>query len=193
MKYYVVTYTHTKMVGWTTYLHAHVKYLKDLVKKGKLQISGPGVGTPVRSAQLVFTVTDPDELDELIADDPYSIHDLVASKTVNLWNVQWGNMGKPDTPDPKETKYFRATYTLKDKNVPEDCEERRNVYLNGLLQEKKIRAAGPYENDASSGLSIISVADKDTAEAIMKEDPYVKELGADYQIIEWDPKFGEFR
>ena len=56
MKYYVVTFTHTKIVGWAIYLHAHVSYLKKMLKEDKLQISGPGVGTPVRSAQLVFVV-----------------------------------------------------------------------------------------------------------------------------------------
>ena len=29
MKYYVVTFTHTKIVGWAIFLHAHVKYLKN--------------------------------------------------------------------------------------------------------------------------------------------------------------------
>ena len=29
MKYYVVTFTHTKIVGWAVFLHAHVKYLKS--------------------------------------------------------------------------------------------------------------------------------------------------------------------
>ena len=43
MKYYVVTFTHTKIVGCAIYLHAHVKYLKKLLKEDKLQISGPGV------------------------------------------------------------------------------------------------------------------------------------------------------
>ena len=33
MKYYVVTFTHTKIVGWAIYLHAHVKYLKKLLKE----------------------------------------------------------------------------------------------------------------------------------------------------------------
>ena len=111
------SHSHTKIVGWAIYLHAHVKYLKKLLKEDKLQISGPGVGTPVRSAQLVFKVTDRDELDKLVAGDPYSIHGLVASSTVNLWEVESGSM----------------------------------------------------------------------------EDPYVKELGASYQVIQWDPKFGEFK
>ena len=52
MQYYVVTFTHTRIFGWLVYLYAHIKYLKKLIRQGKLQISGPDVGTPVRSAQL---------------------------------------------------------------------------------------------------------------------------------------------
>ncbi len=193
MKYYVVTFTHTKIAGWTTFLHAHVSYLKKLLKEDKLQISGPGVGTPVRSAQLVFKVTDRKELDELVANDPYSIHDLVASSTVNLWDVQCGSMLKPETPDPDGTKYFRATYELKEGADVSACKEAHDAYLKKLLDEKKLRAAGPYENNPLAGLAILSVPDASDAEDIMKNDPYVKELGAEYQVIQWDPKFGEFK
>ena len=193
MKYYVVTFTHTKMIGQGTYLHAHVSYLKKLLKEDKLQISGPGVGTPVRSAQLVFKVTDEKELDELVAGDPYSKHDLVASSTKNLWDVQWGSMEKPETPDSKETKYFRATYELKDGTDTGEYDDERNDYLNGLLADKKMRAAGPYVNNSREGLLILSVPSAEEAEEIMKEDPYVKKLGATYQVIQWDPKFGDFK
>ena len=150
MRYYVVTFTHTKIVGWAVYLLAHIRYLKKLIKEDKLQISGPGVGTPVRSAQLVFKVTDQDELDRLVAGDPYSEHGLVATKTENLWDVQVGKMTKAETPDPDGTKYFRAAYALK-QEIPADVRTKHDVYLNELLQKKKIRAAGPYVNNPQAG------------------------------------------
>ena len=193
IKYYVVTFTHTKIVGWAIYLHAHVKYLKKLLKENKLQISGPGVGTPVRSAQLVFKVTDKKELDKLVAGDPYSIHGLVASSTENLWDVQWGNMEKPAVADSEGTKYFRATYKLNSGSDVSKCSEKRDAYLNKLLDDKKMRASGHYVNNPLEGLSILSVQSKEEAEEIMKDDPYVKELGASYQVIQWDPKFGDFK
>ena len=191
MRYYVVTFTHTKIVGWAIYLYAHVRYLKKLLKEDKLQISGPGVGTPVRSAQLVFKVTDEKELDELVAGDPYSVHGLVASSTKNLWDVQWGSMEKPASADSDGTKYFRATYDLGGSDAS-GYGEKRDGYMNALLDEKKMRAAGPYVNDSSKGLLILSVLSAEEAEGIMQNDPYVKELGADYQVIQWDPKFGDF-
>ena len=91
MQYHVVTFTHTKIFGWAVYLHAHVKYLKKLLKEDKLQISGP------------------------------------------------------------------------------------------------------YVNNPLAGLSILSVADAAAANAIMKADPFVEKLGAAYQVIEWNPKFGDFK
>ena len=193
MKYYVVTFTHTKIVGWAIFLHAHVKYLKKLLKEDKLQISGPGVGTPVRIAQLVFKVTDREELDQLVAGDPYSIHGLVASSTANLWDVQVGSMLKPAEADAEGTKYFRAAYELKEGTDTAAYKDARTAYLNDLLGKKKLRAAGTYENNPMAGLTILSVPSAEDAEAIMKEDPYVKELGAEYQVIQWDPKFGDFK
>lgn len=193
MQYYVVTFTHTKIVGWAIYLYAHVRYLKKLLKEDKLQISGPGVGTPVRSAQLVFKVTDKSELDKLVAGDPYSIHGLVASSTENLWDVRWGNMEKPASPDSEGTKYFRATYELKSAGDGERYDSERDEYMKKLLKDKKMRAAGPYVNNPSAGLSILSVSSREEAEEIMKNDPYVKQLDASYQIIQWDPKFGDFK
>lgn len=192
MQYHVVTFTHTKIIGWAIYLYAHIKYLKKLLKEDKLQISGPGVGTPVRSAQLVFKVTDRDELDRLIAGDPYYVHGLVASLTVNLWNVDYGSMLKPAVPDKKGTRYFRATFALNEGTDISDVAEERDDYIRRLINEKKLRASGFYVNHPTSGLSILSVANTAEAETIMRNDPLVAKLGAEYQVIQWDPRFGEF-
>ena len=193
MKYHVVTFTHTKLFGWLVYLYAHIRYLKKLIKQGKLQISGPGVGTPVRSAQLVFTVTDRDKLDRLVAADPYSVHGLVASSTVNLWDVKYGSMLKPDTPDSDATKYFRATYCLKGDVDTSSVEQERDTYINQLISNRKMRASGGYIGNPACGLSILSVDTAAEAEDIMKNDPYISKLGAEYQVIEWNPLFGEFK
>ena len=193
MQYYVVTFTHTRIFGWLVYLYAHIKYLKKLIRQGKLQISGPGVGTPVRSAQLVFSVTDREELDRLVAADPYSVHDLVASSTVNLWNVEYGSMLKPTTPDKKGTRYFRATFELKDDVDTSSVEQERDAYIKQLVSERKIRAAGSYANRPSTGLMILTVRDADEAADIMKDDPYVARLGATFQVIQWNPRFGNFK
>lgn len=33
MKYYVVTFTHTRIFGWLVFLYAHIRYLKKLTKQ----------------------------------------------------------------------------------------------------------------------------------------------------------------
>ena len=50
----VVTFTHTKLFGWAVHLHGHVKYLKKLLAEDKLQISGPGVGTPLKTQETLI-------------------------------------------------------------------------------------------------------------------------------------------
>ena len=102
-------------------------------------------------------------------------------------------MLKPENADADTTKYFRATYELKEGTDVSAQKDARDIYLKKLLDEKKLRAAGTYENNPSAGLSILSVPGFEEAEAIMKNDPYVKEFGAEYQVIQWDPKFGEFK
>ena len=102
-------------------------------------------------------------------------------------------MLKPEKADPKGTKYFRYTYELDESKDPNEGKEERLAYLNGLLSEGKLRAAGTYENSPLAGLTILSVPSREDAEAIAKEDPIVKNNGASYQIIEWDPKFGDFK
>lgn len=88
LKYYVVTFTHIKIIGLAIYLYAHVRYLKKLLKGDKLQISGLGVETPVCSTQLVFKVTDEKEFDKLVAGDSYFIHGLLhhLQKTYGMFN-----------------------------------------------------------------------------------------------------------
>ena len=192
MQYYAVTFIHTKLVGWTLFLYAHIRYLKKLLKEDYLQISGPGIGTPVRTAMLIFKTTDRQKLEELVANDPYSRHGLVASSTVNLWDVRYGSMEKPDYSDPEGTVYYRAAYKLGDSAGQEECEKERESYLEGLLKERKLRAAGEYADDPLAGLLILAVKDGAEARAILKEDPYVRKRKARYQVVRWNPKFGEF-
>ena len=191
MEYYVVTYTHTKIIPWAIFLYPHIRYLKKLVKEGKLLVSGPGVGTPVRSAQLVFKVKDEGELNNLLAEDPFSVRGLVATSTINRWKVKWGSMENKETSDGKAAKYFRVTYTLDEGTALSDGEESNREYAQKLLDQKQLCAAGSYVNDKFKGLLILSVDDMVSAEKIMEASPLVKDFGASYQIIEWNPLYGK--
>ena len=101
-------------------------------------------------------------------------------------------MLKPATPDKEGTNYFRATFDLKDADASA-IEEEHDAYIKKLLDEKKLRTSGSYVNNPKAGLSILSVADAAEAEAIMKADPFVEKLGAEYQVIQWNPRCGDFK
>ncbi len=91
-QYFVVTYTHDNIVGWTKYVLAHVKYLKEQIKIGNLVVSGPSQGDHKRQAILIFHVADRDALMTIIKQDPYYIHDLITSMTITPWKPQFGNL-----------------------------------------------------------------------------------------------------
>lgn len=90
--YYVVTYTHDDLTGWTKYLLAHVRYLKRQVKKGKIIVSGPSDGDHKRQAILIFAVKNKQELMDLIHKDPYYHHDLITEMTITPWKPQFGSL-----------------------------------------------------------------------------------------------------
>ena len=81
-------------------------------------------------------------------------------------------------PDAEGTRYFRATYELPAGIDASARETARGVYLNSLLIQMKLRAYGAYENNLAAGLSILSVADAAGADAVMRDNPFVKDLSA---------------
>lgn len=69
MTTFIVTYTHPDEGGWQTHLDAHLRWLLAESEGGRLRLSGPLVGTPMRSAMLIIEVADRPELDAVIATD----------------------------------------------------------------------------------------------------------------------------
>ena len=62
----------------------HREYLKSLLERGKLHESGPFVDDS--GALLLYDAEDVAEVQELLANDPYAPHGVVASVTINEWN-----------------------------------------------------------------------------------------------------------
>ncbi len=92
MSVFFVRYTHPDVPGWREHLEAHTKWLLARLAEGTLKASGPLIGTPQgeRGALLVFVAENRAGLDEIIATDPYSIHDLVSAMEVFEWNPFFG-------------------------------------------------------------------------------------------------------
>ncbi|MFM5916190.1 MAG: YciI family protein [Novosphingobium sp.] len=90
MKFFVVTMTHPDGPGWGEHVLPHVEYLNGLITAGKLRASGPVVGGALRAGLLLFTVDGREELDALIAADPFAIEGLIEELTVTEWNPMFG-------------------------------------------------------------------------------------------------------
>lgn len=63
----------------------HREYCKDLLDAGKIQQSGPFVEGG--GALLIYEVADRPELDEILANDPYTRNGVIAESTIHEWNV----------------------------------------------------------------------------------------------------------
>ncbi|GAA2335566.1 YciI family protein [Saccharopolyspora halophila] len=66
----------------------HREYAKGLAERGKLLAGGPFADG--KGAQIVYEAADEAELDELIANDPYTKAGVLASTSVRQWEVVTG-------------------------------------------------------------------------------------------------------
>jgi hypothetical protein len=62
----------------------HRDYLRSLVEAGKLEQSGPY--TDDSGALLIYDAADVAEVQELLANDPYTPNGIVAGVSINEWN-----------------------------------------------------------------------------------------------------------
>jgi uncharacterized protein YciI len=69
----------------------HREYLQSLVAQGKVGAAGPWADDSAGFA--IYQVADRAELDQLLADDPYTIDGVAASRTVNEWKLVLGSVG----------------------------------------------------------------------------------------------------
>lgn len=70
----------------------HRKYLQALLDRGKLYESGPW--TDDQGALLIYEVADEAEARELLANDPYTEHGIIAEASVHGWNVVFSSNAK---------------------------------------------------------------------------------------------------
>lgn len=90
MAFYVVTMSHPDGPEWNRHVLAHVRYLLELVRAGKLKASGPLKGTPLRSGFLIMKADSRAEVEEMIAGDPFSQEDLITSLSIEEWDPFFG-------------------------------------------------------------------------------------------------------
>jgi uncharacterized protein len=69
----------------------HRAYLQALVEQGKVGAAGPWADDSAGFA--IYQVAGRAELDELLAEDPYTTDGVAASRTVNEWKLVLGSVG----------------------------------------------------------------------------------------------------
>lgn len=69
----------------------HRAYLQELVEQGKVGAAGPWADDSAGFA--IYQVADRDELDRLLADDPYTVDGVAKDRTVHEWKVVLGSVG----------------------------------------------------------------------------------------------------
>jgi uncharacterized protein YciI len=69
----------------------HREYLRGLVESGKVGAAGPWADDSAGFA--IYQVADRAELDVLLAEDPYTIDGVAASRKVNEWKLVMGSVG----------------------------------------------------------------------------------------------------
>jgi uncharacterized protein YciI len=69
----------------------HRAYLGELVEQGKVAAAGPWADDSAGFA--IYHVADQAELDRLLAEDPYTVNSVAASRTIHEWKVVLGSVG----------------------------------------------------------------------------------------------------
>ena len=83
--FYVVVMSHPDGPEWAEHVRAHIDYLRARHAEGKIRASGQVTGRPLRSGMYVASVADREELDELVASDPFAAAGLIAELEVIEW------------------------------------------------------------------------------------------------------------
>ena len=90
MAFFLVTMTHPDGEGWGLHVAAHVKFLLDLIDRGKIRASGPVTGLGKRAGFILMTVEDRQEAEALIANDPFAVENLIDELTILEWDPLFG-------------------------------------------------------------------------------------------------------
>ena len=90
MAFFLVTMTHPDGDGWGRHVMPHVDYLRGLIEAGKIRASGPVTGLGKRAGFIIMTVDDRDEVERLVAADPFAIEGLIEELTIVEWDPMFG-------------------------------------------------------------------------------------------------------
>lgn len=90
MRTYIVRMEHPDGEGWNKHVYPHVCYLKELIAEGRILASGPLKGTALRAGFLIVAAEDRDQVEGLVAEDPFTKEGLIHKLTIEEWDPLFG-------------------------------------------------------------------------------------------------------
>lgn len=97
MAFFLVTMTHPDGEGWGQHVISHVDFLKSQIAAGKIRASGPVTGLGKRAGFIIVTADSREEVERLIAQDPFAVEGLIDELTILAWDPMFGAFaGDPD-------------------------------------------------------------------------------------------------
>lgn len=90
MPVYLVRMEHPDGDGWGEHVVAHVQYLKRLIQEGSLLASGPLKGAPLRSGFLIMKGDTLQQIEAMIAHDPFASEGLICGLRIEEWDPLFG-------------------------------------------------------------------------------------------------------
>lgn len=93
MAFFLVTMTHPDGEGWGRHVLPHVAFLKAMIDDGKIRASGPVTGLGKRAGFIIVTADSRDDVEELIAKDPFAVEGLIDDLTILEWDPMFGAFG----------------------------------------------------------------------------------------------------
>ena len=90
MAFFLVTMTHPDGEGWGRHVVPHVAYLQTLIDAGKIRASGPVTGLGQRAGFIIMTADNREEVEHLVAKDPFAIEGLIDELTILAWDPMFG-------------------------------------------------------------------------------------------------------
>ncbi len=101
MAFFLVTMTHPDGDGWGRHVVPHVGFLQSLIEAGKVRASGPVTGLGKRAGFIIVTADSREEVEHLIAQDPFAVEGLIDDLTILAWDPMFGAFADDPAREPK--------------------------------------------------------------------------------------------
>jgi uncharacterized protein YciI len=171
---------------------AHMANIRRLHSEGKLVAAGPFLESSELRGIFVLKTKSLDEAKQWTETDPAIQQHRLAAE-YHAWPQPAGTFSSPPADNPMEN-YVMVLYRRGPKFQPVSPAvmpliQRHLSYIRGLLRDGKIVAAGPFRDPPGAndlvGIYFVIGKDKDAAQQIVAQDPFVMEGEVTAELHPW--------